>query len=77
MSLILPIATAKEARRIFDALSAGEQVVLPPTETSYSTLHVSLVEKFGIFETSWLKKRRSCDGAFPVEIEGGIVGSTL
>lgn len=48
VKLTLPVATAAEAGRIYDALSADGRVVLPPTETGYSTFHASVVDRFGI-----------------------------
>lgn len=50
VKLTVQVADAVEAQRIFDILSDGAYVTLPPTETFYSTFHAGLVDKFGI---SW------------------------
>ncbi|MDR1536999.1 MAG: hypothetical protein LBU32_03210 [Clostridiales bacterium] len=46
--LCATVPTGKEAAAIFDALSAGGVVTLPPTETFYSVFHASAADKFGV-----------------------------
>ncbi len=48
VKLTVQVPTAKEAQRIFDALRAGADVSLPPTETFYSKFHAGLADKFGV-----------------------------
>jgi len=42
------VPTGKEAKDIFDALCAGGEVTLPPTETFYSVFHAAVKDRFGI-----------------------------
>lgn len=46
--LTATVATGQEATAIFDALSEGGEVTLPPTETFYSVFHASVTDKFGV-----------------------------
>lgn len=50
VKLTTKVPSAKEAQKIFDALSVGAYISLPPTETFYSTFHAGLTDKFGV---SW------------------------
>ena len=50
-SLSLAYPTAAEARRIFDALSAGGQVTMPMQKTFYAETFGMLVARFG---TPWM-----------------------
>lgn len=51
MSLSLSYDTAAEARRIFDALSAGGQVTMPMQDTFWSEAFGMLTDRFG---TPWM-----------------------
>ena len=42
------VPTGKEAASIFDVLSVGGTVTLPPTETFYSVFHAAVTDKFGV-----------------------------
>jgi PhnB protein len=42
------VPSAKGAAAIFDALSDGGEVTLPPTETFYSMFHAAATDKFGV-----------------------------
>lgn len=48
VKLTAQVSTAKEAQRIYDVLSKGAHITLPPTETFYSTFHAGLVDVFGV-----------------------------
>jgi PhnB protein len=48
LKLSASVATGKEAATIFDALSVGGTVTLPPTETFYSVFHAAVIDKFGV-----------------------------
>ncbi len=48
IKLVATAPTAAEARRIFDLLSDGGRVTLPPVETFYSVFHAGLVDRFRI-----------------------------
>lgn len=48
VKLTVKVSTAKEAQRIFDALSSDAHITLPPTETFYSTFHAGLTDRFGV-----------------------------
>lgn len=40
--------TLDEGSRIYGALKAGGEVLLPPTETFYSPLHTTVKDRFGV-----------------------------
>ena len=42
------VPTAKEANEIFERLSDGGNITLPPVETFYSAFHAALTDKFGV-----------------------------
>lgn len=46
LSAIVP--TAKEANEIFDRLSDGGNITLPPVVTFYSAFHAALTDHFGV-----------------------------
>jgi PhnB protein len=46
--LAVTVPTAQAAAQIFDKLSAGGKVTLPPTDTFYSTFHAAVKDKFGV-----------------------------
>ena len=48
IKLTATLPTGKDAAAIFDALSAGGEVTLPPTETFYSVFHAAVTDKFGV-----------------------------
>ena len=48
IKLTITVSTAKEAKDIFEMLSNGGYVTLPPVETFYSTFHAALTDKFGV-----------------------------
>lgn len=48
IKLTAQVPGAKEAQRIFDALSKNGHITLPPTETFYSTFHAGLIDMYGI-----------------------------
>jgi PhnB protein len=48
VKLSITVPTGKEASAIFDALCAGGEITLPPTETFYSIFHAAVTDKFGI-----------------------------
>jgi PhnB protein len=48
VKLSVAVPTGKEAAVIFDALCAGGEVTLPPTETFYSVFHAAVTDKFGM-----------------------------
>jgi len=50
VKLTATVPNARDAQRIYDGLSEGAYITLPPTETFYSTFHGGLVDKFGV---SW------------------------
>jgi PhnB protein len=50
IKLTAKVSSAKEAQGIFNALSTGAHITLPPTETFYSSFHAGLTDKFGV---SW------------------------
>lgn len=50
IKLTAKVPSAKEAQRIFDILSIGARITLPPTETFYSSFHGGIIDKYGI---SW------------------------
>lgn len=50
IKLTAKVISAKEAQKIFDVLSVGAHITLPPTETFYSTFHAGLIDKYGV---SW------------------------
>ncbi len=50
VKLTTKVPSAKVAQEIFDVLSVGAHITLPPTETFYSTFHAGLKDKYGI---SW------------------------
>jgi PhnB protein len=48
IKLSATVPTGNEARIIFDAISVGGTVTLPPTETFYSVFHASVTDKYGV-----------------------------
>ena len=48
VKLTVTVPTATEARRIYDALSAGAHITLAPTQTFYSKFHAGLTDRFGV-----------------------------
>ncbi|MHC1695681.1 MAG: VOC family protein [Eubacteriales bacterium] len=48
IKLSATVPSGKDAMTIFDALSVGGEVSLPPTETFYSVFHAAVIDKFGI-----------------------------
>ena len=48
VKLTATVKTGKEASSIFEALCAGGDVALPPTETFYSVFHAAVTDKFGV-----------------------------
>jgi PhnB protein len=48
VQLVLTVATAREAQAIFEKLSVGGTITLPPTDTYYSAFHAALTDRFGI-----------------------------
>ncbi len=48
IKLTTTVATAEEAKDIFEMLSDGGYVTLPPVKTFYSTFHAALTDKFGV-----------------------------
>lgn len=48
--LTTAVPDAGAARAIFDRLSEGGRITLPPTETFYSTFHAAVTDRLGI---SW------------------------
>lgn len=46
--LTITVGLKKEAEKIFQSLSEEGEVLLPPTETFYSTFHAALKDKFGV-----------------------------
>lgn len=48
LSLTATVKTTAEAAWIFDHLSNGGSVTLPPTETFYSTFHAGITDRFGV-----------------------------
>lgn len=50
IKLTVTVPSAKEAKDIFEILSNGGYISLPPVETFYSTFHAALTDKFGV---SW------------------------
>lgn len=50
IKLTTKVPSAKEAQKIFDVLSVGAHITLPPTKTFYSTFHAGLMDKYGV---SW------------------------
>lgn len=48
IKLTAAVPTGKEAAAIFDALCAGGEVTLPPTDTFYSVFHAAVTDKFGV-----------------------------
>lgn len=50
IKLTSKVPSAKEAQKIFDVLSIGAHITLPPTDTFYSSFHAGLTDKYGV---SW------------------------
>lgn len=50
IKLTVTVSSAKEAQKIYDILSIGAHITLPPTVTFYSSFHAGLTDKYGI---SW------------------------
>ena len=48
VKLTVHVPNKGAAQRIFDGLSDGGEIILPPTETFYSTFHASTVDPFGV-----------------------------
>jgi PhnB protein len=48
IKLSATVPTGTEAKAIFDTLSVGGAVTLPPTETFYSVFHASVTDKYGV-----------------------------
>jgi PhnB protein len=48
VKLVATAPTAAEARRVFELLSDGGHVTLPPVETFYSAFHAGLVDRFRV-----------------------------
>lgn len=48
VKLTASVPTTAEAARIFQVLSVGASITLPPTRTFYSALHAGLVDRFGV-----------------------------
>jgi PhnB protein len=46
--LTASVATAKEAKAIFEALCDGGNVTLPPVEAFYSAFHAAVTDQFGV-----------------------------
>lgn len=46
--LTATVPTGQDAKEVFDALCAGGEVTLPPTETFYSVFHAAVTDKFGV-----------------------------
>lgn len=42
------VSTGEDAKTIFNALSAGGTVTLPPTQTFYSVFHAAVTDQFGV-----------------------------
>jgi PhnB protein len=42
------VPSGQDASAIFDALCAGGNVTLPPTETFYSVFHAAVTDKYGV-----------------------------
>lgn len=47
--LTATVPTRTEAKKLFDRLKEKAEITLPPTETFYSTFHVALTDKFGVY----------------------------
>jgi PhnB protein len=48
IKLSATVPTGKEARIIFNAISVGGAITLPPTETFYSVFHAAVTDKYGV-----------------------------
>jgi len=48
IKLSVSVPEKHEATAIFDALSEGGEVTLPPTETFYSVFHAAVTDRFGV-----------------------------
>lgn len=48
VKLGLTVDSTADAERIFQRLSEGGQVSLPPTETFYSRFHAAVTDRFGV-----------------------------
>ncbi|MDR1541233.1 MAG: VOC family protein [Clostridiales bacterium] len=48
IKLSATVPNSKEAVVVFDALSVGGEITLPPTETFYSVFHAAVTDKFGV-----------------------------
>lgn len=48
VKLVMTTETKKEAERIFNSLNDDARVILPPTQTFYSSFHAEIIDKYGI-----------------------------
>lgn len=48
LRLTVTVPTREEAQEIYERFIEGARIVLPPTETFYSTFHAEIFDKYGI-----------------------------
>ena len=72
ISLALTYPTVEEARRTFDALSAGGKVVMPIEKTFWAEAFGMLEDRFG---TSWLVNGAPTPDGVPTGEETGCVSA--